>query len=81
MVNKQTNPNYGILLNEKNIKLHRLYFSQMVQLLGINCKYYAPMPGKNFDTHGDLDTDYYPPEIVGCILNDHPDQKSLKKMG
>jgi hypothetical protein len=75
------NPNnYGLLLN-KNIKLHRAWFKQMVKLIGINCIYKAPLPGKHFDGHGDLDTDYYPGQIVGCIFQDHPDQKTLKKMG
>ena len=71
---------YGLLIN-KDIKLHRLYFKQMTQLLGINCQYYAPMSNKSFNKLGDLETDYYPPETVGCIFNDHPDQKTLKKMG
>jgi len=75
------NPNnYGLLLN-KDIKLHRLYFKQMVKLLGINCIYRAPLPGKTYDGHGDLDTYYYKPELVGCIFQEHPDQKTLKKMG
>jgi hypothetical protein len=71
---------YGLLLNP-NIKLHRLYFKQMVKLLGINCQYRAPMNNKTFDKLGDLETDYYPAETVGCIFQDHPDQKTLKKMG
>lgn len=71
---------YGILLN-KDIKLHRLYFKQMVKLLGINCQYRAPMNNKTYSVLGDLATDYYPAETVGCIFNDHPDQKTLKKMG
>ena len=71
---------YGILLNP-NIKLHRQYFKEMVKLIGINCIYRAPLPGKRFDTHGDLDADYEKPIVVGCIFQDHPDQKTLKKMG
>lgn len=71
---------YGLLLNP-NIKLHRLYFKQMVKLLGINCQYRAPMNNKTFNKLGDLETDYYPAETVGCIFQDHPDQKTLKKMG
>jgi hypothetical protein len=71
---------YGLLLNQ-NIKLHRIYFKQMVKLLGINCQYRAPMNNKTFDKLGDLETDYYPAETVGCIFQDHPDQKTLKKMG
>ena len=71
---------YGMLLN-KDIKLHRLYFKQMVKLLGINCQYRAPMNNKTYNKLGDLETDYYPAETVGCIFQDHPDQKTLKKMG
>ena len=71
---------YGILLN-KDIKLHRHYFKEMVKLLGINCIYKAPLPDKKFDTHGDLDADYYPGVPVGCIFQEHPDQKTLKKQG
>jgi hypothetical protein len=53
----------------------------MVKLLGINCQYRAPRNNKNFNSLGDLETDYYPAETVGCIFQDHPDQKTLKKMG
>ena len=71
---------YGILLTPE-IKLHRQYFKECVKLLGINCIYRAPLPGKTFDTHGDLDAKYYPGEVAGVIFQDHPDQKTLKKMG
>lgn len=71
---------YGLLLNP-DIKLHRLYFKQMTKLLGINCKFYAPLPGEEHDIHGDLRAHYAPPEVVGCIFNDHLDQKTLKKLG
>ena len=71
---------YGILLNQ-DIKLHRLYFKQMVKLIGINCIYRAPLKDKTFDAHGDLDANYQPGEVVGCIFQDHPDQKTLRKMG
>jgi hypothetical protein len=71
---------YGLLIN-KDIKLHRIYFKQMVQLLGINCKYRFPLNGKTYNIHGDLEAHYSKPEIVGCIFQDHPDQKTLKKMG
>lgn len=71
---------YGKLLNQ-DIKLHRLYFKQMTKLIGINCLYYAPLKNKNFDSRGDLEANYKPAQIVGCIFQDHPDQKTLKKMG
>lgn len=71
---------YGLLLN-KDIKLHRQYFKEMVKLLGINCIYKAPRPSKEYDDHGELDSKYYEPVIVGCIFQEHPDQKTLKKQG
>jgi hypothetical protein len=51
---------YGMLING-DIKLYRQWFKQMTKLHGINCKYYAPKPGTTFDTHGDLDANYFPP--------------------
>ena len=71
---------YGLLLN-KDIKLHRLYFKQMTKLLGIKCLYRAPLPGKHYNRQGDLEAYYYPPEQVDCIFDNHPDIKTLKKMG
>lgn len=71
---------YGILLNP-DIKLHRQWFKQMTSLIGINCIYKPPIIGKTFDDHGDLAANYGPEMVVGCIFQDHPDQKSLKKMG
>ena len=72
---------YGFLLNKQNIQLHRSYFKEMVKLLGINCKYRAPLFNKENDIHGDLNTNYKPEIIVGCLFEEHPDQKSLKKAG
>lgn len=71
---------YGILLN-KDIKLHRTWFKQMIALHGINCKYRAPLENKTYDTHADLQTGYRPEITVGCLFVEHPDQKSLKKAG
>lgn len=71
---------YGLLIT-KDIKIHRMYFKQMVRLLGINCIYEAPTNGADYDEHGDLLGDYFPPQTVGVIFQDHPDQKTLKKMG
>ena len=71
---------YGTLIN-KDIKLHRSWFKQMTKLLGINCIYKAPLNGKIFDNRGDLQANYQPGVVVGCIFQDHPDQKTLKKMG
>lgn len=57
----------------------------MVKQYGINCIYYAPRKDKEFDLHGELGSRpkdrYYEPQEVGCILQEHPDQKTMKKMG
>ena len=71
---------YGMLLTPE-IKLHRKYFLEMAKLLGIQLIYKAPLPGKTFDEHGDLNANYYPGQVVFGIFQDHPDQKTLKKMG
>ena len=71
---------YGKLIN-KDIKLHRMWFKQLLTLHGINCKYRAPLPNKSFDIHGDLTTKYKPEIIVGCLFEEHPNQKSLRKAG
>lgn len=72
--------NYGILIN-KDIKLHRTWFKQMTALHGINCKYRAPLLNKEHDLYADLQTGYKPEILVGCLFEEHPDQKSLKKAG
>lgn len=72
--------NYGLLLN-KDIKLHRMWFKQMTKLHGINCLYYAPKASTTFNTQGDLKANYYSPQVVGLIFQDHPDQKTMRKMG
>jgi hypothetical protein len=71
---------YGLLIN-KDIKLHRTWFKQMTSLHGINCKYRAPLPNKTYDMYADLQTGYAPAVVVGCLFEEHPDQKSLKKAG
>lgn len=71
---------FGILIN-KDIKLHRTWFKQMIALHGINCKYRAPLKNKEYDHHGDLQTGYAQEILVGCLFVEHPDQKSLKKAG
>lgn len=72
--------NYGLLIN-KDIKLHRAWFKQMTALHGVNCKYRAPLANKEYDEYADLQTGYAPEQVVGCLFDEHPDQKSLKKAG
>ena len=71
---------YGILLTP-DIKLHRLYFKEMVKLQGINVIYRSLKSGKKWTTYGEVDSNYNKPEIVGCIFDEHPTQQTLKKIG
>lgn len=70
----------GILLNN-DIKLHRQYFKEMVKLLGINVIYRAVKEGKKWTSYAELDTNFEPPTLEGCIFDEHPTQQTLKKMG
>ena len=71
---------FGVLL-APDIKLHRHYFEEMVKLLGVYVVYYAVNPGQRWTTYAELKTTHQAPELVGCIFNEHPDQRTLKKMG
>lgn len=75
-----TKTDYGLLIGQ-DIKLYRAWFKQMLALHGINCKYRAPLRNKDHDMQGDLSTEYKPEIIVGCLFEEHPNQKSLKKAG
>lgn len=71
---------YGILLTP-DIKLHRMYFKEMVKLLGINVIYRAVKSGKKYTTYAEMDTNFEKPLLEGCIFEQHPDQQTLKKIG
>lgn len=77
MDNKDT----GLLLNPQNIKLQRLYFKQMLDLHGLRVLYRAPRESKEYDSRGELDTNYYEPIPIKCIYNENPTQQTMKKMG
>lgn len=77
----EVNRDYGFLLNEHNIKLSRGYFKEMVRLLGINVIYRAPLPDKHWTNYGEIDSNFEPPKLVGCIFEDHPNQYTMKKLG
>lgn len=71
----------GILLIDKNIKLHRTWFKQMCSLIGINVDYYVPLD-KEYSEYGELHPDYRGrPIVVGCIYDEHPTQKTMRKLG
>ena len=71
---------YGRLLTP-DAKLHRMYFSELVRLLGIQVFYRAPLPNKHYTGYTEIESNYYEPIQLGCIFHDHPDQQTLKKIG
>ena len=75
------NEGAGILYNEKNLKLQRSYFNQMLKMIGLSVVYYAPLPGKQYTTYAEIKTNFEPPLPTGCIFDEHPDQKTMKKLG
>lgn len=72
--------NYGILLRP-DIKLHRQYFNEMVKLIGIQVIYRAPKPDKHWTMYAEIESSYEKPMLVGCIFDEHPTQKTMKKLG
>lgn len=72
--------NYGILLNT-DIKLHRQWFIEMTNLIGIKVLYRAPLVDKTYTDYGELDSRYAPSQLVGCIFEEHPTQQTLRKIG
>ena len=63
------------------MKFYRKYFEELVRLQGIKVVYYAPRPDKHYTIHGELMSNYQDPEVVGCIFQEYPDQRSLRKRG
>ena len=72
---------YGYLIRGNDIKLYRTWFKEMTRLHGINVVYREPLKNKDYDNRGDLISGYKQGLTNGCIFQEHPDQKSLKKMG
>lgn len=75
------NENYGLLLNERDIKLQRKYFDEMCTMLGIKVIHRAPRVGKSYTTYSEIDSNYFEPAITGCIFEEHPTQRTMKKLG
>ena len=72
--------NYGLLLRP-DVKLHRQYFKEMTRLLGIQVIYRSNKPDKHWTTYAEIDSSYNPPMLVGCIFDEHPTQRTMKKLG
>ena len=75
------NSPYGLLINKNDILLHRSYFNELVSLIGVKVKHYAPRPDKHYTTYSEIESNYFPAEEVGCIFSDHIDQRTMKKLG
>lgn len=73
--------NYGLLFNEKGMKLHRFYFKQMCKLIGAKVIYRANRPNKHWTNYAEIESNYYEPILVDCIFNEFPDQKTMRKLG
>ena len=71
---------YGLSLNH-NITIHRKYFIEMTNLLGIKVLYYPPNLSKHYTSYTELISSYEKPEVVDCIFEEHIDQKTMKKLG
>ena len=72
---------YGLLLNQEDLKLHRKWFDEMVRLIGVQVIYRGIREGKKWTTYAEIDSNYYEPICIGCIFNEYPDQKTMKKLG
>lgn len=64
-----------------DIKIFRNLFNEFVMLYGIQVIYYAPLDDKTYDLHGVVLSNYSAPCKVGCIFDEYPDQKSMRKKG
>lgn len=71
---------YGRLITP-DAELHRKYFEEAVELLGIQVFYRAPLPNKHYTGYTEIEGNYYEPMQVGCLFHDHPNQQTLKRIG
>ena len=74
------NQKYGILITP-DARQWRQYFREMCKLIGIRGLYRSPKPGRKYTTYAEIDANYNPPLLVGCIFDEHPSQQTLRKMG
>lgn len=72
---------YGLLLNQKDILLQRKWFDEMCSMIGVKVIHRAPRNGKTYTTYSEIDSNYFEPALVGCIFEEHPNQRTMKKLG
>lgn len=75
------NSNYGFLISEEDLLLQRQYFEEMADAIGVKVLHRAPRPGKAYTTYGEIDSNYFEPELVSCIFDEHPHPRTMKKLG
>lgn len=73
--------NYGLLISQKDILLQRTYFKEAVSLIGVNVIHRSPRADKHYTTYAEIESNYYEPTVVGCIFDEHPNQRTMKKLG
>ena len=73
--------NYGLLIQEKDILLHRQYFLECAKMIGVNILHRAPRNDKSYTRYGEIDSNYYEPESTPSIFVEFPDQKTMRKLG
>lgn len=71
---------YGRLITP-DIKLHRKWFDEMVRLIGIQVVYRAPRKDKHWTSFAEIESNYQPSIVIGCIFDEHPTQQTMKKIG
>ena len=71
---------YGRLITP-DIKLHRKWFDEMVRLIGIQVVYIAPRKDKHWTSFAEIESNYQPSIVIGCIFDEHPTQQTMKKIG
>ena len=81
MENNHEEAKTGLLFNSNNIKIARQYFREAVRLIGIYVLYRAPKTDKQYTLHAELDSAYEEPKLIGCIFHEHPDVKTMRKLG
>lgn len=72
---------YGLLMSKNDMLVHRTYFDEMCKLIGVKIEHRAPRPGKSYTNYAEIQSNYYEPEVIGCIFDEHPNQKTMRKLG
>ena len=75
------NNQYGLLFNQNDILLQRKYFEECVMMVGVQVIHRAPRPSKHYTTYAEIESNYFEPQAVGCIFDEHPNQRTMKKLG